>query len=292
MIAMRRRRCVAGWWLCQASVTPSTFSGALFQISWPVAATAPMPCCTASVFHGSPTQKPSMMPRARLSHICSGGSTMMRTSRSGSTPPARSHMRSWKVCIENRCTVASVSGPASGLPRYPLAQRRGHARGAGVALTAERFPQRPRQRDRVAVQAERQAGQQVGAHAAGAEPGHHRQRRQQVRGVELAHHQLVAQIRPRHLARERDLEPVTREQPGFTRHHQRRAVAEAHEAQRQRGLFRRRKLLVATHRLLPLSLPPGDSVASTVLATSGSRWLASIASRVSIRCAPSSLSFW
>ena len=181
-------------------------------------------------------------------------------------------------------------GLGAGSARYPRAQGSGHARRAAITLAAERVPQRPRQRDGVAVQRQRQPCQQVGAHAAGTVPGHHRQGRQQVRGVELAHHQLVAQIRPRHLARERDLEPVTREQPGFTRHHQRRAVAETHEAQRQRGLFRRRKLLVATHRLLPLSLPPGDSVASTVLATSGSRWLASIASLVSMRWAASSLS--
>ena len=45
---------------------------------------------TSWSFHGSPTQKASMLPTFMLATICGGGTTMVETSLSGSMPPAAS----------------------------------------------------------------------------------------------------------------------------------------------------------------------------------------------------------
>ncbi len=49
-----------------------------------------MPWLTSCSFHGSPTQKASMLPTFMLATICGGGTTMVETSFSGSMPPAAS----------------------------------------------------------------------------------------------------------------------------------------------------------------------------------------------------------
>ena len=42
------------------------------------------------MFHGAPTQKPSIAPAESASEVIGGGTTRSRTSRSGSMPPAAS----------------------------------------------------------------------------------------------------------------------------------------------------------------------------------------------------------
>ena len=53
-------------------------------------AVKPMFWLTSCSFHGSPTQKASMLPTFMLATICGGGTTMVETSLSGSMPPAAS----------------------------------------------------------------------------------------------------------------------------------------------------------------------------------------------------------
>ncbi len=69
---------------------PSAFSGCLDQISPVVQAVKPMSWLTSCSFHGSPTQKASMLPTFMFATICGGGTTMVETSLSGSMPPAAS----------------------------------------------------------------------------------------------------------------------------------------------------------------------------------------------------------
>ena len=55
-----------------------------------------------------PTQKPSRWPAFRLATICGGGTTTMRTSRSGSMPCAANQRRSRCRCDENGDTTPNV----------------------------------------------------------------------------------------------------------------------------------------------------------------------------------------
>ena len=80
-IAMIMARAVLGYFSTNSAVVPSTFSGWSFQISWVVAAVKPMLSRMARAFHGSPTQKPSMLPTRMLATICGGGTVMFFTSR-------------------------------------------------------------------------------------------------------------------------------------------------------------------------------------------------------------------
>ena len=79
-----------GFLSTQSARMPSAFSGCLNQISPVVQAVKPMPWLTSCSFHGSPTQKASMLPTFMFATICGGGTTMVETSLSGSMPPAAS----------------------------------------------------------------------------------------------------------------------------------------------------------------------------------------------------------
>ena len=74
----------------QSERSASAFSGWPFHSSPVVQAVKPMPWLTSCSFHGSPTQKASMLPTFMLATICGGGTTMVETSLSGSMPPAAS----------------------------------------------------------------------------------------------------------------------------------------------------------------------------------------------------------
>ena len=67
-----------------------TFSGWSFQICWVVMAVKPMPSAMARAFHGSPTQKPSILPTFMLATILGGGMVISVTSLSGLMPPEAS----------------------------------------------------------------------------------------------------------------------------------------------------------------------------------------------------------
>ncbi len=67
-----------------------TFSGWSFHICCVVIAVKPMPSAIARLFHGSPTQKPSILSTFMLATICGGGIVMRLTSLSGWMPPEAS----------------------------------------------------------------------------------------------------------------------------------------------------------------------------------------------------------
>jgi hypothetical protein len=81
---------VFGFFAANSSVKARTFSGWSFHICWVVMAVKPMPSAMARAFHGSPTQKPSILPTFMLATICGGGIVISDTSRSGLMPPAPS----------------------------------------------------------------------------------------------------------------------------------------------------------------------------------------------------------
>ena len=80
----------SGFRLAQAARTPSTFSGLCDQSWFLVATIWPWPAATATLFQGSPTQKPSTRPACRLCDSNGGGMTIRLTSASGSMPAAAS----------------------------------------------------------------------------------------------------------------------------------------------------------------------------------------------------------
>ena len=88
--AMITARAVFGYFFTKSPVVPSTFSGWSFQMSCVVAAVMPMPSMMARWFHGSPTQKPSMLPTRMLATICGGGTVITLASFIGFTPAAAS----------------------------------------------------------------------------------------------------------------------------------------------------------------------------------------------------------
>ena len=79
-------RAVFGLRSTQSRRVPSTFSGCSGQISWEVAAVKPIRSFMARAFHGSPTQKPLILPMRMFITICGGGTTTVRTSLKGSMP--------------------------------------------------------------------------------------------------------------------------------------------------------------------------------------------------------------
>src|SRR3989344_7851093 len=81
-------RAVLGFFFTNSAVVPSVFSGWSFQMSWVVMAVKPMLSKMARAFHGSPTQKPSMLQTRMLATICGGGTTMFLTSVNGLMPCA------------------------------------------------------------------------------------------------------------------------------------------------------------------------------------------------------------
>ena len=81
---------VLGFLSANSAVKAQTFSGWSFQMSWVLRAVKPMPSAMARAFHGSPTQKPSILPTFMLATICGGGMVISETSLSGLMPPAAS----------------------------------------------------------------------------------------------------------------------------------------------------------------------------------------------------------
>ena len=79
-------RQVFGFFLTKSAVVPSVFSGWSFQMSCVVIAVMPMPSMIARWPHGSPTQKPSMLPTRMLATICGGGTVIILASFSGLMP--------------------------------------------------------------------------------------------------------------------------------------------------------------------------------------------------------------
>ena len=90
MIAAVMARTVFGFCFTKSAVQPSTFSGWSFQMSCVVMPVMPMPSAIARWPHGSPTQKPSMLPTRMFATICGGGTTMAFTSLNGCMPFAAS----------------------------------------------------------------------------------------------------------------------------------------------------------------------------------------------------------
>ena len=90
MTAISMAIAALGFFSTQSARMPSDFSGWFFQISPVMQAVKPMSWLTSCSFHGSPTQKASMLPTFMLATICGGGTTMVETSLSGSMPPAAS----------------------------------------------------------------------------------------------------------------------------------------------------------------------------------------------------------
>ena len=83
-------RAVLGYFCTNSSVVPRIFSGWSFQRSCVVVAVKPILSAMARAFHGSPTQKPSMLPTRMLATICGGGTVIVFTSVIGLMPCAPS----------------------------------------------------------------------------------------------------------------------------------------------------------------------------------------------------------
>src|SRR5262245_33525395 len=90
MVAISSALAAFGYLSTHSARRPSAFSGCLNQISPVVQAVKPMPWLTSCSFHGSPTQKASMLPTFMFATIWGGGTTMVAMSLSGSMPPAAS----------------------------------------------------------------------------------------------------------------------------------------------------------------------------------------------------------
>src|SRR5262245_37136287 len=60
-------------------------------------------------FHGSHTQKQSMVPTFMFATICGGGTTIVSMSLSGSIPPAASQYRIHKSCVPPGNVIAALA---------------------------------------------------------------------------------------------------------------------------------------------------------------------------------------
>ena len=85
--AFRTAFTVLGFFVANSSVNAQTFSGWSVHICCVVMAVKPMLSAIARTFHGSPTQKPSILSTFMLATICGGGIVMRLTSLSGLMPP-------------------------------------------------------------------------------------------------------------------------------------------------------------------------------------------------------------
>ena len=83
-------RAVFGFFWTNSSVVPSVFSGWSFHTPCVVSTVKPILSWIARLFHGSPTQKPSMLPTRMFATICGGGTTIVFTSLNGWMPCAAS----------------------------------------------------------------------------------------------------------------------------------------------------------------------------------------------------------
>src|SRR6187431_525302 len=64
---------VLGFFVANSSVNAQTFSGWSFHIACVVVAVKPMLSTIARLFHGSPTQNPSILSTFMFATICGGG---------------------------------------------------------------------------------------------------------------------------------------------------------------------------------------------------------------------------
>ena len=131
--------------------------------------------------------------------------------------------------------MPKVSGSA------PLLRRAATTRASAVAvaigskriavdLRHDRGMQRRRNGDRVAVEAEIERRHDRHLDVAEPEARGDRDRRQQMRGVEQADIELVADVRPRHFAHQGDVEPFGRGKTLIDGDDQRRGVDQRNEA--------------------------------------------------------------
>src|SRR6266436_8845122 len=94
--------------------------------------------------------------------------------------------------------------------------------------------QRRRDRDRLAVEAEIEGSCDRHLDVSESEAGRNRYGCQEVRGVEQADIELVADIRPRHFPHQRDLKPFRRGKSLVDGHDQRRGITQRNETYAKR----------------------------------------------------------
>src|SRR5262245_39197869 len=71
----------------------------------------------ARKFHGSPTQKPSILSTFMLATICGGGMVIRLTSLSGLIPPDASQYLVHMACVPGGKVIANVNGSPAALAR-------------------------------------------------------------------------------------------------------------------------------------------------------------------------------
>ena len=131
--------------------------------------------------------------------------------------------------------MPKVSGSAPLLRRVgndPRQRQRGRHRIEAVAVDFghDRRMQRRRHRDGIAVEAEIERRHDRHLDVAEPEAGGDRDRRQQMRGIEQADIELVADVRPRHFPHQRDVEPFGRGKPLVDGDDQRGGIDQRNEA--------------------------------------------------------------
>jgi hypothetical protein len=110
--------------------------------------------------------------------------------------------------------MPKVSGSAPRRDHPRQRQRRRHRiERIAFDLAHDRRMQRRRYRDRIAVEAEIEGGDDRQLDVAEPQARRDRNRRQQVGGVEQADVEFVADIRPRHFPHQRDIEPFRLGEP-------------------------------------------------------------------------------
>src|SRR6185295_126997 len=104
-----------GFFAANSSVNAHTFSGWSGHIFCVVIAVKPIPSTMARLFHGSPTQKPSILSTFMLATICAGGIVMRLMSLSGWMPPDASQYRIHIAWVPGGKVMANVIGSPAAL---------------------------------------------------------------------------------------------------------------------------------------------------------------------------------
>ena len=131
---------------------------------------------------------------------------------------------------------AAALGPQVG------SQGPGSAAGPGLHVTppgCNRVRQGGTDSNGIAVEAERQAGYDVRAHAAGPQGGRQRQGGEHLRGIQAAGYQFVPGVGPGYLLLQLHTQPIVFVQAQLLCHDQWRAVRQAQIAYRQVAFFGR-----------------------------------------------------
>src|SRR5436190_4210978 len=108
--ALRMAFTVLGFFVAKSSVNAQTFSGWSFHIFCVVVTVKPILSAIARAFHGSPTQKPSILSTFMFATICGGGIVIRLTSLSGWIPPLASQYRVHMACVPGGKVIAKLSG--------------------------------------------------------------------------------------------------------------------------------------------------------------------------------------